>query len=387
VGTAVIVEAVRTPIGKRRGALAGLHAAEILGRAQSALLERAGLEPAEVEQVAGGCVTQAGEQAGNVTRTAWLHAGLPIQTGCLTLDAQCGSAQQAVHLIAGLIAAGAIDVGIGCGVEAMSRVGLGANIGTGVGSPRPDSWAIDMPNQYEAAERIAARRGLTRAQIDAFGLRSQQNAQRAWAEGRFAREVAPVKAPVLDGDGQPTGETRIVDRDQGLRETSLEALAALRPVLPDGLHTAGTSSQISDGAAAVLLADQDKARALGLRPRARIIAQCLIGDEPYYHLDGPVAATDRVLKRSGMTMGDIDLFEVNEAFASVVLSWMSMHQPDPDKVNVNGGAIALGHPVGSTGSRLITTALHELERRDATTALISMCAGGAMATATIIERI
>ena len=386
-GTAVIVEAVRTPIGKRRGALAGLHAAEILGRAQSALLERAGLEPAEVEQVAGGCVTQAGEQAGNVTRTAWLHAGLPIQTGCLTLDAQCGSAQQAVHLIAGLIAAGAIDVGIGCGVEAMSRVGLGANIGTGVGSPRPDSWAIDMPNQYEAAERIAARRGLTRAQIDAFGLRSQQNAQRAWAEGRFAREVAPVKAPVLDGDGQPTGETRIVDRDQGLRETSLEALAALRPVLPDGLHTAGTSSQISDGAAAVLLADQDKARALGLRPRARIIAQCLIGDEPYYHLDGPVAATDRVLKRSGMTMGDIDLFEVNEAFASVVLSWMSMHQPDPDKVNVNGGAIALGHPVGSTGSRLITTALHELERRDATTALISMCAGGAMATATIIERI
>jgi len=387
VGTAVIVEAVRTPIGKRRGALAGLHAAEILGRAQSALLERAGLEPAEVEQVAGGCVTQAGEQAGNVTRTAWLHAGLPIQTGCLTLDAQCGSAQQAVHLIAGLIAAGAIDVGIGCGVEAMSRVGLGANIGTGVGSPRPDSWAIDMPNQYEAAERIAARRGLTRAQIDAFGLRSQQNAQRAWAEGRFDREVAPVKAPVLDGDGQPTGETRIVDRDQGLRETSLEALAALRPVLPDGLHTAGTSSQISDGAAAVLLADQDKARALGLRPRARIIAQCLIGDEPYYHLDGPVAATDRVLKRSGMTMGDIDLFEVNEAFASVVLSWMSMHQPDPDKVNVNGGAIALGHPVGSTGSRLITTALHELERRDATTALISMCAGGAMATATIIERI
>ena len=386
-GTAVIVEAVRTPIGKRRGALAGLHAAEILGRAQSALLERAGLEPAEVEQVAGGCVTQAGEQAGNVTRTAWLHAGLPIQTGCLTLDAQCGSAQQAVHLIAGLIAAGAIDVGIGCGVEAMSRVGLGANIGTGVGSPRPDSWAIDMPNQYEAAERIAARRGLTRAQIDAFGLRSQQNAQRAWAEGRFAREVAPVKAPVLDGDGQPTGEPRIVDRDQGLRETSLEALAALRPVLPDGLHTAGTSSQISDGAAAVLLADQDKARALGLRPRARIIAQCLIGDEPYYHLDGPVAATDRVLKRSGMTMGDIDLFEVNEAFASVVLSWMSMHQPDPDKVNVNGGAIALGHPVGSTGSRLITTALHELERRDATTALISMCAGGAMATATIIERI
>ncbi len=262
-GTAVIVEAVRTPIGKRRGALAGLHPAEILGSAQTALVERAGIEPADVEQIAGGCVTQAGEQAGNVTRTAWLHAGMPIHTGCLTLDAQCGSAQQAVHLIAGLIAAGAIDVGIGCGVEAMSRVGLGANIGSGIGSPRPDSWTIDMPNQFEAAERIAIRRGLTREQLDAFGLRSQQNAQRAWAEGRFDREVAPVKAPVLDAEGKPTGETRVVDRDQGLRETSLEALAGLKPVLPDGLHTAGTSSQISDGAAAVLLVDEEQG------PRAR----------------------------------------------------------------------------------------------------------------------
>jgi acetyl-CoA C-acetyltransferase len=387
VRTAAIVEAVRTPIGKRRGALAGLHAAEILGHAQRALLERAGVEASLVEQVVGGCVTQAGEQAGNVTRTAWLHAGLPQQTGCLTLDAQCGSAQQAVHLIAGLIAAGAIDVGVGCGVEAMSRVELGANIGTGVGSPRPKSWAIDMPNQYEAAERIANRRGFTREQVDAFGLRSQINAQRAWADGRFDAEVVPVKAPVLDGDGKPTLESRLVDRDQGLRPTSLEALAALNPVLPAGLHTAGTSSQISDGAAAVLLADADKARALGLRPRARIRAQCLIGDDPYYHLDGPIAATERVLQRSGMTIADIDLFEVNEAFASVVMSWMSVHEPDQDKVNVNGGAIALGHPVGSTGSRLITTALHELERRDACTALISMCAGGAMATATIIERL
>src|SRR5580700_7592382 len=180
VGNAVIVEAVRTPIGRRRGALAGLHPAEILGKAQTALLERAGLEPAEVEQVAGGCVTQAGEQAGNVTRTAWLHAGLPNQTGCLTLDAQCGSAQQAVHLIAGLIAAGAIDAGIGCGVEAMSRIGLGANIGTGIGTPRPEGWAIDMPNQFQAAERIAVRRGITRADLDAFGLKSQRNAQRAW---------------------------------------------------------------------------------------------------------------------------------------------------------------------------------------------------------------
>ena len=223
--------------------------------------------------------------------------------------------------------------------------------------------------------------------MDAFGLRSQRLAQAAWAQGRFDREVVPVKAPALDAEHQPTGETRTVDRDQGLRETTMEALARLRPVLEDGLHTAGTSSQISDGAAAVLLLDADRARALGLTPRARIVAQCLIGAEPYYHLDGPIAATERVLERSGMKLGDIDLFEVNEAFASVVLSWQSVHQPDPDLVNVNGGAIALGHPVGSTGARLITTALHELERRDASTALVTMCAGGAMSTATIIERL
>jgi len=387
VGAAVIVEAVRTPIGRRGGVLSGLHATEILGAVQRAVLDRADLEPSEVDQVAGGCVTQAGEQSGNVTRMAWLHAGLPHATGGQTLDAQCGSAQQAVHLVAGLIAAGAIEAGVACGVEAMSRVPLGSNVGTGVGTPKPDSWAIDMPNQYQAAERIAQRRGLSRDDIDRFGLRSQTLAQAAWAEGRFDREIVPVKAPVLDEHRQPTGGTRTVERDQGLRETSLEALAGLRPVLDGGLHTAGTSSQISDGAAAVLLLDADRARALGLRPRARIIAQCLIGAEPYYHLDGPVQATERVLARSGMTISDIELFEVNEAFASVVLSWMSVHQPDQERVNVNGGAIALGHPVGSTGARLITTALHELERRDASTALITMCAGGAMSTATIIERI
>jgi len=376
VGTAVIVEAVRTPIGRRGGSLSGLHAAEILGAAQAGLLDRAGIEAAAVEQIAGGCVTQAGEQSGNVTRTAWLHAGLPYQTGCLTLDAQCGSGQQAVHLIAGLIAADAISVGVGCGVEAMSRVPLRANVGTGVGSPRPDSWDIDLPNQFVAAERIARRRGLSREQIDAFGLRSQQRAGAAWAAGHFDREIAPVK----------TADTT-VDRDGGLRETSAEALAGLKPVLDDGLHTAGTSSQISDGAAAVLLADADRAKSLGLRPRARIVAQCLVGAEPYFHLDGPIAATQRVLAASGLTIADIDLFEVNEAFASVVLSWLQVLEPDEDRVNVNGGAIALGHPVGATGARLITSALNELERRDASTALITMCAGGAMATATIIERL
>ena len=328
-GTAVIVEAVRTPIGKRNGSLSGMHAAEILGAAQRGLVERAGIEPGLVEQVAGGCVTQAGEQSNNVTRTAWLHAGLPQQAGCLTLDAQCGSAQQAAHLIAGLIAADAIDVGVACGVEAMSRVPLGTAAMAGGTSPRPPSWSIDMPNQFEAAERIARRRGITRADLDAFGLRSQRNAAAAWAGGHFDREVIGVKAPVLGADRQPTGETATVDRDQGLRETTLEGLAKLKPVLDGGLHTAGTSSQISDGAAALLLADQRLASDLGLRPRARIVAQCLIGDEPYYHLDGPVAATERVLRRSGMSIGDIDVFEVNEAFASVVLSWMSVHEPDP----------------------------------------------------------
>ena len=381
-GTAVIVEAARTPIGKRGGALAGLHAAELLGGIQVALLDRAGLAPSAVEQVAGGCVTQAGEQSNNVTRTAWLHAGLPYQAGCLTLDAQCGSAQQAVHLVAGLIAADAIGVGVACGVEAMSRVPLGAAARADAGTPRPASWDIDMPNQYVAAERIAQRRGLSRADVDAFGLRSQTRAQAAWARGRFDREVVPVKAPLPAEAG-----SRVVDRDEGLRETSLTALARLKPVVSGGLHTAGTSSQISDGAAAVLLAEAGRARALGLRPRARILAQCLVGAEPYYHLDGPVAATERVLTAAGMTIADIDLFEVNEAFASVVLSWLAVHEPDPDRVNVSGGAIALGHPVGSTGARLLTTALHELERRGAGTALITMCAGGAMATATIIERL
>jgi acetyl-CoA C-acetyltransferase len=385
-GTPVIVEAVRTPIGKRNGWLSGLHAAEILGAAQRAVVDRAAIDAALVEQVIGGCVTQAGEQSNSITRTAWLHAGLPWQTGATTIDAQCGSAQQANHLVAGLIATGAIDTGIACGVEAMSRVPLGANRGE-AGSPRPESWDIDLPNQFLAAERIAERRGLTRADLDAFGLHSQLKAGQAWRDGRFDREVFAVDAPVLDEDGKPTGEKRTVDRDQGPRETSLEALASLKPVYDGALHTAGTSSQISDGAAAVLLMDADRASSLGLRPRARIVAQCLVGAEPYYHLDGPIQATRRLLERTGMSLSDIDIFEVNEAFASVPLSWLQVIGADPSRLNVNGGAIAIGHPVGSTGSRLITTALHELERRDASTALISMCAGGALSTGTIIERI
>jgi acetyl-CoA C-acetyltransferase len=386
-GTPVIVEAARTPIGKRNGWLSGLHAAEILGLAQRGLLDRAHLDPAKVEQVIGGCVTQAGAQSNNITRTAWLTAGLPWQIGCTTIDCQCGSAQQANHLIAGLIATDAIDIGVACGVEAMSQVPLGANVGENAGPRRPESWDIDMPNQFEAAERIAKRRGISREDVDALGVRSQRLAAQAWAEGRFDREVLTLTAPVVDKEGNPTGEKQEVSRDQGLRETSAESLAKLKPVLEGGIHTAGTSSQISDGAAAVLLMDEKAAQREGLRPRARVVTQCLVGAEPEFHLDGPVQACSRLLERSGMSINDIDLFEINEAFASVALSWAQVHQPDFDRVNVNGGAIALGHPVGSTGSRLITTALHELERSDRNVAMVLMCAGGALATGTIIERL
>ena len=382
-GTPVIVEATRSPIGKRNGWLSGLHATELLGAVQKALVDKAGIDPGQVEQVIGGCVTQFGEQSNNITRVAWLTAGLPEQTGATTIDCQCGSAQQANHLIAGLIATGAIDVGIACGIEAMSRVGLGAN----GGGARAASWDIDLPNQFEAAERIAKRRGITRADVDALGLASQLRARRAWDEGRFDREISAIEAPVIDENKQPTAELNWVSRDQGLRETTADGLASLKPVIEGGIHTAGTSSQISDGAAAVLWMDEDKAKALGFTPRARIVSQANVGAETYYHLDGPVQSTARVLERSGMSLADIDLVEINEAFASVVLSWAKVYDADMDKVNVNGGAIALGHPVGSTGARLITTALHELERTDKSTALITMCAGGALSTATIIERL
>ncbi len=381
----VIVEAIRTPIGKRGGWLAGLKPQALLAHALRAVLEGPGADPAAIGQVFAGCVTQAGEQGGHVGRHAWLYAGLPEPTGVTTIDAQCGSGQQAVHLAAALIHAGVVDAAIGCGVEVMSRAPLGSNVLPA--RPRPDDWSIDLPDQFTAAERIAARRGLTREDLDAFGLRSQQLAAKAWADGRFDGEVAPIEAPVLDADGRPTGQTRTVTRDQGLRETTREGLAGLRPAAGDGLHTAGTSSQISDGAAAVLVMSEEAALAQGLRPRVRIRAQALVGAEPYYHLDGPIRATAKVLETAGMTLRDIDVVEINEAFASIVLSWASVHRPDMDKVNVNGGAIALGHPVGATGSRLIATALHELERRDAATALITMCAGGALATATIIERV
>ena len=387
----VIVEAGRTAVGKRNGYFADVHATHLLAHAQVGVLQRAGVDGSQVGQVVGGCVTQAGEQASNVTRTAWLSAGLPYQVAGTTIDCQCGSSQQANHMIANLISVGAIDVGMACGVEHMSKVWLGANVPRiddttfFNGSSKPADWSIDMPDQFGAAERIATRRGITRDRVDFLGLISQQKAIQATEEGRFEREIIPVDVTAADGS------TVTVARDQGLRETTAEKLASLNPVVPDGIHTAGNSSQISDGAAAVLWMDEARAKAEGFRPRARLVAQCLVGSDPYYHLDGPVDATAKLFEMTGMTMNDIDIVEINEAFASVVLSWASVYGISDDdllgKVNVNGGAIALGHPVGSTGSRLITTALHELERRDAEFALVTMCCGGAVATGTIIQRI
>jgi acetyl-CoA C-acetyltransferase len=388
-GTPVIVDAVRTPIGKRNGWLSGLKAVEILRHAQVQVIERAGIKDTDVQEIIGGCVTQAGEQGSNVTRNAWLSTGLDYEVACTTVDAQCGSAQQANHLIAGLIAADGIDVGIACGIEAMSRVPLGANVRNGPGHYKTDDYPWDDPpnGQFGAAQRIAENRGLSREDLDEWGLGSQQKAKVAWDEARFEREIAPIEAPVIGDDGEPTGETSTVSRDQGLRETTKEGLAKLKPVIEDYLITAGNSSQISDGAAAVLWMDEDKAKALGLKPRARLVHQLVTGSDPYYLLDGPVTATEKMLDRSGMSMADFDLFEINEAFASVVLSWAEVHKPDLDRVNVNGGAIALGHPVGSTGSRLITTALHELERTDQELAFITMCCGGSLGTASILQRL
>ena len=287
-----------------------------------------------------------------------------------------------------MVASGTIDVGLACGVELMSHVGLGSNVLNGPGSSKPDDFPWDSPNQFEAAERIATNRGITREEVDAWGLRSQQRAALAIEEGRYEREILPVDAPLLDESGVRTGQLRRVTADQGIRETSIEALARLDPVLEQGIHTAGNSSQISDGAAGLLWMTSERASAKGLTARARMVANVVVGSDPYYLLDGPVDATARLLDKTGMQLSDIDIFECNEAFAAVVLSWLSQYpEVDPEKVNVNGGAIALGHPVGATGSRLMVTALHELERRDATTAMITMCCGGAIGTATIIERI
>jgi acetyl-CoA C-acetyltransferase len=359
----VIVEAARSPLGKRNGGLATVHPVDLLGAVQRAAIERSGIDAEAVGQVVGGCVSQVGEQTFNIARNAWLAAGLPMTVAGTTVDSQCGSSQQATNLAATLVKAGVVDVALSCGIESMSRLPLGAATRGEFGRPITKSYAdqYELTSQFEGAERIADKWGVTRDDCDRFGLLSQERAQRAWAEGRFEREVVPIDAPTLAEDGTPTGESRHVVRDEGLRETSLEKLAALKPVA--------------------------RANELGLKARARIVDQCLVGVDPVLMLTGPIDATQRILERNRMQLGDIDLVEINEAFASVVLAWQREVGADMERVNVNGGAIALGHPVGATGARLVTTALHELERTDATLALVTMCCGGGLGTGTLIERV
>jgi acetyl-CoA C-acetyltransferase len=388
----VIVDAVRTPIGRRGGGLSSLHPADLLAVVQKALIERTGIDPAEVGQVVGGCVSQVGEQSFNIARTAWLAAGLPLSVAATTVDTQCGSSQQASNLATSLVGAGVVDVAVACGVEVMSRIPIGSSsakkLGLGVPIPKTYFGQYEMTSQFEGAERIADKWGITREQTDAFGLASQQRAAQAWVEDRFAGSYVAVEAPDVDEEGQPTGTTHRVTRDEGLRETSLEKLAQLKPVAREnGVHTAGSSSQISDGAAAVLLMTEEKAAALGLTPKARVVDTCLVGVDPVLMLTGPIDATHRLFERTGLTMDDIDVTEINEAFASVVLSWAAEHHPDMDKVNPNGGAIALGHPLGGTGATLLTKALHELVRTGGRYGLVTMCCGGGLGTGTIIERL
>jgi len=381
----VVVEAVRTPVGRghpEKGYYKGTHPNELLAKCYTEVIERSGIPVEEVEDVVAGCVQQYGEQTFNVGRNAWLQAGLPVETPATTVDRQCGSAQQAVNFGAALIAAGVHDAVIGSGVEHMGHIpmGVGFKWVDDVGSPWPQELLAryDLVPQGISAEMIADRWEIPRSELDELGLRSHRLAHQATEEGRFEREMIPFP---VDGDTYQV--------DQGIRaDTSLEKLSELKPAFrEDGRITAGNSSQISDGAAAVLLMERSKAEALGLEPRARIIDQTTVGVDPVIMLTGPIPATQKLLERNGMIMDDIDLVEINEAFASVVAAWRRELEPDMDRVNVNGGAIAIGHPLGSTGARLITTLLHEMERADKEIGLVTMCCGGGLGTGTVLQRI
>ena len=376
----VIVGAVRTAIGRRNGALKDMHPVMLAAHTLRELIKRTGVDPALVEDVVWGCVSQVGEQGLNVGRNAVLAAGFPMTVPATTVDRQCGSGQQAIHFAASLIQSGACDVTIAGGVEMMSRLPIGSSIATG-GHPFPPSLleAYPMTHQGVSAEMIAEQWRIPRGELDEFSLRSHELAAAAQDAGHFDREI--IATPLPDGTS--------FSRDEGVRrDTTLEKLAALQPVFkPDGVVTAGGSSQVSDGAAALLLMTPEKAAELGLRPRARIVAQRVVGVDPVTMLTGPIPATREILTRSGLAVDEIDLFEVNEAFAPVVLAWKRELQPDMARVNVNGGAIALGHPLGASGARLMVTLLHELERREARYGLQTMCCGGGLGTATIIERV
>jgi acetyl-CoA acyltransferase len=394
---AVIVDAVRTAGGKRNGRLSGWHPADLAAETLKALTERNGLDPALVDDVIMGCVMQVGAQALNIARNAVLAAGFPESVPATTVDRQCGSSQQSLHFAAQGVMAGAYDVAIAAGVEVMSLVPMGAslaapNVGRAFG-PRVEQrykGAGGLVPQGISAEMIADRWGLSREDLDEFGARSQQLAARATEEGRFEREIVSVPARVHDRESGKILETgELVERDDGIRPgTTAETLAALKPAFkPDGKVTAGNSSQITDGASAVLVMSEERATSLGLTPRARFHAFALAGVDPVTMLTGPIPATTKVLERAKLELDDIDLVEINEAFASVVLAWAAEHHPDMERVNVNGGAIALGHPLGASGTKLAATLLNELERSGGRWGLLTMCEGGGLANATVIERL
>jgi acetyl-CoA acyltransferase len=381
----VIVEAVRTPVGRghpEKGYYKDTHPNDLLGRCYTEVLERSGVDASEVEDVIAGCVQQFGEQAFNVARNAWLQEGLPIEAAATTVDRQCGSAQQAVNFGAALVAAGIHDVVIGSGVEHMGHISFAAGAETQKQFGQAFTQKLldkhGIVGQGLGAEMIADQWEIPRSELDELAVRSHRLAHQATEEGRFEREIVPM---------QVNGDTYVTD--QGIRpDTSLEKLSQLKPAFkPDGRITAGDSSQISDGAAAVLLMSREKAEQLGLTPRARIVDQTTVGCDPVKMLEGPIPATRKLLERNGMAMDDIDLVEINEAFAPVVAAWQRELDPDMDRVNVNGGAMALGHPLGSTGARLLTTLLHELERSDKEVGLVTMCCGGGLGTGTIIQRV
>jgi acetyl-CoA acyltransferase len=381
----VIVEAVRTPIGRghpEKGYYKDLHAADLLGRTYAELIERSGIDASEVEEVIAGCAQQMGEQGQNVARNAWLQEGFPLEAAATTLDRQCGSAQTAVNFGAALIGTGIHDVVVGSGVEHMGHVSfqVGEEIAERYGSPFTDKFKdhYDVRGQGMGAELIADQWEIPRSELDELALRSHERAARATDSGAFEREMVPMR---VNGD--------TIVKDQGIRpDTSLEALAELKPVFrPDGKVTAGNASQISDGAAAVLLMSREKAEQLGLEPRARILDQTTVGCDPVKMLEGPIPATTKILGRNQMSIDDIDYVEINEAFAPVVAAWAREHNPDMDRVNPRGGAMALGHPLGSTGARLITTLLHELEDDDKEIGFVTMCCGGGLGTGTLIQRI
>ncbi len=388
---AVIVDIVRTPGGRRNGSLAGWHAVDLAAFVINGILERTTIDPQIIDDVIFGCVSQVGEQSANIARNAVLAAHLPESVPGTTVDRQCGSSQQAAAFAAQAIISGAADVVIAGGVESMSRVPMGSSMGQGPGVPFGPTLASrysdrgGLVHQGISAELIAEKWGFSRQDLDSFALQSQQRAAKATAEGRFKHELLPID--VRDSEGRPTGT--VLDVDEGIRpDTSLDALAGLRPAFKeDGKITAGNSSQITDGASAALIMSSERAEQLGLTPRARFVSFAVVGSDPILMLTAPIPATERVLAKANLSLDQIDLVEINEAFASVVLAWANELHPDLDRVNVNGGAIALGHPLGASGTRLLATLVNELERTGGRYGLQTMCEGGGMANAYVIERL